>query len=122
MTTDYDIRLDYVNTKLELLKKADDQRTKLLHARIAAENANIALRDIESEIYQLLNDYIEKREECAAPSDHWHPASDVPETKDGWFIALTKDNLPFLTHYVNGWLPQVHMWKYIFLPMNNDSL
>lgn len=122
MTTDYDIRLDYVNTKLELLKKADDQRTKLLHARIAAENANIALRDIESEIYQLLNDYIEKREEGATPSDHWHHASDTPETKDGWFIALTKDNLPFLTHYVNGWLPQVHMWKYIFMPMNDDIL
>lgn len=58
-----------------------------------------------------LEQELEKR-----PTQEWHQASDQPENKDGWFLALTKDNLPFLTHYLNGWLPQVDKWMYISIP------
>lgn len=49
-------------------------------------------------------------------AEPWHPASENPERTDGWFLALTKENLPFLTHYIKGWLPQVYVWKYIDIP------
>lgn len=49
-------------------------------------------------------------------SQPWHQASEKPERTDGWFLALTKDNLPFLTHYIDGWIPQVNMWQYINIP------
>lgn len=53
---------------------------------------------------------------CIEDSFAWHHASEKPQATEGWFLAITKDNLPFLTHYVDGWLPQVHMWQYINIP------
>lgn len=52
--------------------------------------------------------------------DTWHPASESPfvNPTDECFLALTKDMKPFLTHYIDGWLPQVHMWQYINIPMH----
>lgn len=62
---------------------------------------------------------VENAASCIRDSYTWHQASEKPNHTDGWFLALTKDNLPFLTHYINGWLPQVCQWQYINLPMTS---
>lgn len=74
------------------------------------------LIESESKIYSAA--YEIRKQLTNTPSQEWHPASDQPDTKDGWFLAVTKDNQPFLTHYINGWVAQVYQWTYIFLPRN----
>lgn len=118
MIDNINIRQEYCNHKLELFKKAEEQRTKLLHARLAAENANIELRDIESQL-QALHDAYFKQLENAPGAVQWLSKDETPfvTPTDEWFLAITEQGLPFLTHYVNGWLPQVHMWQYVKLPI-----
>ncbi len=114
-----EIRQEYCNHKLELFKKAEEQRTKLLHARLAAENANIELRDIESQL-QALHDAYFKQLDNTPGAEPWHPASEKPERTDGWFLAVSKDGNPFLTHFIGAekyWVNNVHMWQYVNLPI-----
>ena len=115
------LREQYIEQKCKLFMEAESLKAKIIHARLNIENANVRLRDIESELwdnFQRLVDANEKMRQVDQPTaQEWHPASEKPERTDGWFLALTKENLPFLTHYIKGWLPQVHMWKYIDIPM-----
>lgn len=52
---------------------------------------------------------------------YWHTEVEEPdpEREKEYFLALTEDYQPFITHYMEGcgWLPQVYLWKYIELPV-----
>lgn len=61
----------------------------------------------------ILNNYADRLED----SYTWHQAEEKPNHTDGWFLAVTKDGQPFLTHYINGWVSQVYLWQYIELPV-----
>lgn len=125
------LREQYIEQKCKLFKEAEELKHTILHARLDCEHANVRLRDIEQELwdnFQQLVDANEKIRSLQEPASQepdekakdlfgWHPASEKPERTEGWFLAITKDNLPFLTHYLNGWLPQVCQWQYISLPM-----
>lgn len=112
------LREDYVDNKCKLYQRADKARSAYTMAYLAMKNAHQELMQIENEMWTLVCEHVKNTEDMHTPSQEWHPASDQPETKDGWFLAVTKDNQPFLTHYINGWVSQVYQWTYIFLPRN----
>lgn len=115
----YNTRLNYCESKLALFKKAEEQRNKLLHARLTAENANIELRDIEAQLQALHDAYFKSLDETPG-AEPWHQASEKPERTDGWFLAVSKDGNPFLTHFIGAekyWVNNVHMWQYVNFPI-----
>lgn len=53
-------------------------------------------------------------------NEEWHPSTEIPEDKEAFYLAVTKDNQPFITHCMDcGWIKQVYMWKYIHIPKAN---
>lgn len=110
------LREEYVDKMCKLYQRADKARSAHTRAYLDMKNANQELIDVGNEMWTLVCEHSKNTEAMHSASQEWHPASDQPEDKDGWFLALTKDNLPFLTHYLNGWLPQVDKWMYISIP------
>ena len=115
------LREEYVDNKCKLYQRADKARSAYTRAYLDMKNAHQELMDVEDEMWTLVCEHVKNTEAMHTAPQEWHPASEQPENKDGWFLAITKDNLPFLTHYINGWLPQVHQWQYIYLPSNAPS-
>lgn len=110
------LREEYVDNKCKLYQRADKARSAFTRAYLDLKNACLDLKVVEDEMWTLVCEHVKNTEAMHSASQEWHPASDQPIEKDGWFLALTKDNLPFLTHYLNGWLPQVDKWMYISIP------
>ena len=49
--------------------------------------------------------------------EEWHPSTEIPEDKNSFYLALTKDNQPFITHCMDcGWIKSVDLWTYIHIP------
>ena len=110
------LREEYVDNKCKLFQRAEKARSTYTDAYLNMKNAHQQLLEIEDEMWTLAVNHVKNTEALHEPAPAWHPASEKPERTDEWFLALTKDNLPFLTHYIKGWLPQVHAWKYIDIP------
>lgn len=110
------LREEYVDNKCKLYQRADKARSQFIKAHLDMKNAHQELIDVENEMWTLVCEHVKNTEAMHSASQEWHPASDQPIEKDGWFLAVTKDNQPFLTHYINGWVSQVYQWTYIFLP------
>jgi len=115
------LREEYVDNKCKLFQRAEKARSTYTKAYLDMKNAHQQLLEVEDEMWTLAVNHVNNTEALHEPAPTWHPASETPEHTDGWFLAITKDNLPFLTHFVNGWLPQVYQWQYISIPTNAPS-
>lgn len=118
------LREQYVSDHMAYFKEEQKIKSAIVSSRIALSEARVRLNEIENKRFERFEQYLQDLQDAAEKiptSQEWHQASEQPEKKDGWFLALTKDNLPFLTHYINGWLPQVCQWQYIYLPSNAPS-
>lgn len=116
------LREQYVSDYMDLFQEDQKLQAEIRSARLKIANAQQKVDEIETKRFKRFEQYLQDLQDAAETTESaeaastWHPASDQPEDKDGWFLALTKDNLPFITHYLNGWLPQVDKWMYISLP------
>lgn len=116
------LREQYVSDYMEFFQEDQKLQAEIRSTRLKIANAQQRVDEIETKRFKRFEQYLQDLQDAAETAESaeaaptWHPASEKPETTEGWFLALTKDNLPFLTHYLNGWLPQVDKWMYIFLP------
>lgn len=125
------LREQYIEQKCKLFMEAESLKGKIIHARLDIENANVRLREIESELwdnFQRLVDANEKMRHLDDSNDKmqvWHPGAELPENpdKDTIYLAIGLNGKPFLTHWwTEGiWLKSVVKWKYIDIPTNAPS-
>lgn len=121
------LREEYLTEYMDSFKESQKLQSSIRSSRLAIANAQEQLQVLDEKRFKRFEKYLDDLSEAAesetsAPAaPTWHPASEKPESAEGWFLALTKDNLPFLTHFINGWLPQVDQWQYICMPTNAPS-
>lgn len=116
----------YWQQKDILLKQIEEQRAAILKAFAQIGEAAPKLEDLESQRYSLQDAFMKQMAEAQTPTadapgaEPWHPASEKPERTEGWFLAVSKDGNPFLTHFIGAekyFVNNVHMWQYVNLPI-----
>lgn len=124
-----ELREKYVEEKCKLFMEAESLKAKIIHARLDIENANVRLRDIESELwdnFQRLVDANEKMRQVNQPAaQEWHHGAELPENpdKETIYLAIGLNGKPFLTHFwTEGiWKKSVIKWQYIDIPTDTPS-
>lgn len=121
------LREQYLSEYMDSFKESQKLQSSIRSSKLAIANAQEQLQTLEEKRFKRFEQYLDNLQAAAETTTTegaeptWHLASEKPEKTDGWFLAITKDNLPFLTHYINGWLPQVHQWQCIYMPTNAPS-
>lgn len=130
------LRVQYIEQKCKLFMEAESLKAKIIHARLDIENANVRLRDIESELwdnFQRLVDANEKIRSLQEPATQepdekakeWHLGAELPnhDDKERMFLAIGLNGKPFLTHWWTEkiWKETVVKWQYIDIPTDTPS-
>lgn len=139
------LREQYIEQKCKLFMEAESLKAKIIHARLDIENANVRLRDIESELwdnFQRLVDANEKMRSLQEPETQepdekaknlfgWHLGSEFPEGCKGvddpndriYLIDPNGGGLPYISRWwgEKHWKEHVKQWQYILPPKRIPS-
>lgn len=111
------LRSDFLRDKARIVSDIMSYEQIINHATRDIMDARKHIEELETQMHQTLHKYISDLQalrEYGETTAQWHPRSDIPEDKDAYYLARTKDGLPFLIHFIGkDWLPQVHEWKSI---------